>query len=93
MTTLKRLSPDFVAYLKTLKATHSAHEQADYSRAGNRGGVVRREPVINTHPVIRKHPVTGEEALYVNRQFTRRIVGYKKEESGECQSNSRENGS
>ena len=82
VTTLKRLSPEFVAFLRTLKAEHSGHEQADYSRSGKRGGVVRREPVINVHPVIRKHPVTGEEALYVNRQFTRRIVGLKKEESG-----------
>ncbi|EKM60786.1 uncharacterized protein PHACADRAFT_246914 [Phanerochaete carnosa HHB-10118-sp] len=81
VTTLRRLSPDFVAFLRTLRATHSAHEQAEFSRAGNRGGVVRREPVVHEHPVIRRHPVTGEEALYVNRQFTRRIVGFKKEES------------
>lgn len=79
---LKRLSPQYVAFLRTLKAVHSGVAQAEFSRAGRRGGTVRREPVENVHPVVRKHPVTGEEALYVNRQFTRRIVGLKREESG-----------
>ncbi|KAF8319070.1 TauD-domain-containing protein [Clavulina sp. PMI_390] len=78
---LKRFSPAFVAFLRTLTAVHSAVAQADYSRSGRRGGVVRREPVENVHPVIRKHPVTGEEALYVNYQFTTRIVELKREES------------
>jgi len=78
---LRRLSPQFVAFLRTLKAVHSGIEQAEFSRSGKRGGIVRREPVENVHPVIRRHPVTGEEALYVNRQFTRRIVGLKREES------------
>ncbi|KAH9949437.1 TauD-domain-containing protein [Amylocystis lapponica] len=78
---LKRLSPPFVAFLRTLKAVHSGFEQAAYSRSGKRGGVVRREPVENVHPVVRRHPVTGEEAIYVNRQFTRHIVGFKREES------------
>jgi sulfonate dioxygenase len=78
----KALSPPFQAFLRTLKAVHSGVEQAEFSRRGNRGGIVRREPVENVHPIVRRHPVTGEEALYVNRQFTRRIVGLKKEESG-----------
>ncbi|KAK0506050.1 alpha-ketoglutarate-dependent sulfonate dioxygenase [Armillaria luteobubalina] len=78
---LKKLSPQFVAFLRTLKAVHSGVEQANHSRAGKRGGIVRREPVENVHPIVRRHPVTGEEALYVNRQFTRRIVGLKREES------------
>jgi len=78
---LRRLSPPFVAFLRTLKALHSGVEQADFSRAGKRGATVRRDPVEHVHPVVRKHPVTGEEALYVNRQFTRRIVGLKREES------------
>ncbi|KAJ7823561.1 hypothetical protein B0H14DRAFT_3088869 [Mycena olivaceomarginata] len=61
VSTLQKLSPQFVAFLRTLTA-------AEFSRSGKRGGIVRREPVEN-------------EALYVNRQFTRRIVGLKKEES------------
>ena len=43
--------------------------QANYSRSGKRGGVIRREPAENVHPLIRRNPVTGE-VLYVNRQFT-----------------------
>ncbi|CAL1696245.1 unnamed protein product [Somion occarium] len=78
---LKRLSPQFVAFLKTLKAVHSGVEQADFSRSGRRGGAIRRDPVEYIHPVVRRHPVTGEEALFVNRQFTKRIVGLKREES------------
>lgn len=87
--TLKKLSPQFIAFLRTLKAVHSGVEQADFSRSGRRGGIVRRDPVEHVHPVVRKHPVTGEEALYVNRQFTRRIVGLKREESGKNLTNLR----
>ncbi|KAI9708652.1 MAG: hypothetical protein M1820_003870 [Bogoriella megaspora] len=74
-----RLSPEFQKRLHGLKATHSSIEQAAASR--DRGGVVRREPITTEHPVVRTHPATGEKALYVNSQFTRRIVGFKKEES------------
>ncbi|KIJ68710.1 hypothetical protein HYDPIDRAFT_82029 [Hydnomerulius pinastri MD-312] len=83
VSTLKKLSPSFVAFLRTLGAVHSGVEQANFSRSGKRGGVVRREPVEHVHPLVRRHPVTGEEALYVNKQFTRRIVGLKREESAE----------
>jgi sulfonate dioxygenase len=74
-----RLSEEFKNRLKGLKAVHSAHEQAEYSR--KRGGVVRREPVKNAHPVVRTHPVTKKNALFVNTQFTRYIEGFKQEES------------
>lgn len=75
----ERLSPAFRERLHGLKAVHSGHEQAQAALA--RSSIVRREPVSNVHPIVRTHPVTGEKALYVNAQFTRRIVGFKKEES------------
>ncbi|KXN92731.1 Alpha-ketoglutarate-dependent sulfonate dioxygenase, partial [Leucoagaricus sp. SymC.cos] len=74
VSTLRRLSPQFIAFLSTLKAVHSGIEQGDFSRSGRRGATVRREPVEHVHPVVRRHPATGEEALHVNRQFTRRIA-------------------
>ncbi|MCJ1354998.1 MAG: hypothetical protein MMC33_004989 [Icmadophila ericetorum] len=75
----KRLSPGFRQRLHGLKAVHSGIEQAENSKA--RGSIVRREPVTSEHPIVRTHPATGEKALFVNKQFTRYIVGYKKEES------------
>ncbi|KIW07577.1 uncharacterized protein PV09_01532 [Verruconis gallopava] len=75
----RRLSPEFRKRLHGLKAVHSGFEQAE--NASRRGGIVRRDPVANVHPIVRTHPVTGEKALFVNPQFTRKIVGYKKEES------------
>lgn len=77
----KRLSPQFREFLETLQVVHSGVAQAEYSRKGNRGGIVKREPVENPHPIVRVHPVTGEKALFVNRQFSRKIVGFKDEES------------
>ncbi|CAI7667602.1 hypothetical protein N7533_000583 [Penicillium manginii] len=75
----KRLSPEFQKRLHGLKAIHSGVEQVNASLNG--GGIARRDPVVSEHPIVRTHPVTGEKALYVNPQFTRSIVGYKKEES------------
>lgn len=91
----KRLSPEFRKRLHGLKVVHSgkcpsqsllhaysssiAVEQADNSK--NRGGVVRRDPITSIHPLVRTHPATGEKALFINPQFSRRIAGYKKEES------------
>ncbi|KAE9367846.1 alpha-ketoglutarate-dependent taurine dioxygenase [Stipitochalara longipes BDJ] len=75
----KNLSPEFQRRLHGLKAVHSGKEQAQFSR--NREGIVRRDPATTEHPIVRTHPATGEKALFVNKSFTRSIVGYKKEES------------
>ncbi|KAK0383867.1 hypothetical protein NLU13_7959 [Sarocladium strictum] len=74
-----RLSPLFQERLHGLKATHSGIEQVNAAAARN--SIKRRDPVVNAHPIVRTHPATGEKALYVNPQFTREIVGLKKEES------------
>ncbi|KAM3463438.1 Alpha-ketoglutarate-dependent sulfonate dioxygenase [Beauveria bassiana D1-5] len=75
----KRLSPLFQERLHGLRATHSGIEQVN--AAASRNSIKRREPVVHDHPIVRTHPATGEKALYVNPQFTRDIVGLKKEES------------
>lgn len=74
-----RLSPNFQKVLENFSAVHSSVEQAEGSL--KQGGILRRDPIKSIHPVVRTHPVTGKKSLYVNQQFTRDIVGLKKEES------------
>jgi len=52
----EHLSPKFREYLETLQVLHSGVAQAEYSRKGLRGGIVKREPVENIHPLVRRHP-------------------------------------
>jgi taurine dioxygenase len=74
------LSDRMKAYLDGLTAIHDGEEnyRGTYKYAG-----VDDKPVYPRaeHPIIRTHPVTGKKALYVNRGFTRRIVGVSRDES------------
>ncbi|KXS12283.1 putative alpha-ketoglutarate-dependent sulfonate dioxygenase [Gonapodya prolifera JEL478] len=54
-------------------AIHSGVEQSN--NAVRAGHPLKRAAVENEHPIVRTHPVTGWKALYVNPQFTTRIVG------------------
>lgn len=74
-----RLSPAFKERLEGLKVLHTSRDQA--ISAKNRGGIQKRDPVSNIHPLVRVIPSTGEKALYVNPQFSERIIGLKEEES------------
>jgi len=74
----EHLSEDFRKRLHGLYAVHSGISQASVSEKRER---YIREPIETIHPVVRTHPVLKTNSLYVNRLYTRRIVGYKEEES------------
>src|SRR5471030_3214703 len=74
------LSDRMKAYLEGLLAVHDGEEsyRGTYKNLGVADKAVypRAE-----HPVIRTHPVTGRKALYVNRGFTKRLLGVPRDES------------
>jgi taurine dioxygenase len=73
-----RLSDPMKKFVEGLTATHDGYASY-HGRFGHRvpeGGFPRTE-----HPVVRTHPVTGRKALFVNREFTKRINGLGKLES------------
>ena len=74
------LSGRMKAYLEGLAALHDGEEsyRGTYANLG-----VADKPVYPRaeHPVIRTHPVTGRKALFVNRGFTKRILGVPRDES------------
>ncbi|KAI5845345.1 TfdA family taurine catabolism dioxygenase TauD [Tricharina praecox] len=83
-----RLSPSFRAYLETLSAVHNADRFKEVAAA--RGHTLRNHrgaPENNdleltaVHPVIRTNPVTGWKSVFVNRSFTKRILGVSIDES------------
>ncbi|KAL3454265.1 hypothetical protein BJX65DRAFT_317935 [Aspergillus insuetus] len=74
----EHLSEDFRHRLAGLQATHSGFSQAAVHDHRER---YIRDPIETVHPVVRTHPVTKKKSLYVNRLYTRRIVGWKEEES------------
>jgi taurine dioxygenase len=73
------LSDRMKAYLDGLTAEHSGdHYRGQYA---NYGIADKAEYPRAEHPVVRTHPVTGKKALYVNKGFTRRILGIPLDES------------
>jgi taurine dioxygenase len=73
------LSERMKTYLDGLKAEHSGeHYRGQYA---NYGIADKPEYPRAEHPVVRTHPVTGRKALYVNKGFTKRIIGIPPDES------------
>ncbi|TRM66770.1 hypothetical protein BD626DRAFT_163861 [Schizophyllum amplum] len=83
-----RLSPAYRRFLEGLTAVHNADFFNEYARVhGLAINELRGSPenvgsdLTAIHPVIRTNPVTGFKGLYVNPNFTRRIVELSKDES------------
>lgn len=74
-----RLSPLFKDLIGDLKAVHTSKEQANAAKS--EGGIERKAAIDSIHPVVRYHPVLNRKSLFVNRAFTRKILGLKTEES------------
>jgi taurine dioxygenase len=73
------LSERMKGYLDGLTAEHTGeHYRGQYA---NYGIADKPEYPRAEHPVVRTHPVTGRKALYVNKGFTRRIIGVPLDES------------
>ncbi|MBX3611153.1 MAG: TauD/TfdA family dioxygenase [Hydrogenophaga sp.] len=79
------LSEGMKTYLRGLHATHSwtGSLVEDALRASGEEAMVnavrRFQPV--SHPLVRRHPETGDEVLFANEAFTRRIDGVPMRES------------
>ncbi len=74
------LSERMRTYLDGLTALHDG-EQVYRGLYANYGVADKPAYPRAEHPVVRTHPVTGRKALYVNRGFTRRILGIPRDES------------
>ncbi len=74
------LSDRMKRYVEGLTAIHDGEELYRGTYA-NFGIADKPNYPCAEHPVIRTHPVTGRKALYVNRGFTKRIVGLARDES------------
>jgi taurine dioxygenase len=73
------LSDRLKAYLDGMTAIHDG-EQLYRGTFKSDGVADKRVYPRAEHPVVRRHPVTGKQALFVNRFFTRHLVGVPDDE-------------
>ena len=73
------LSDRMKAYLEGLKAVHDG-EGVYRGLYKNFGVADKPQYPRSEHPVVRTHPVTGKKRLFVNRGFTRGLVGVPRDE-------------
>ncbi|TIB73019.1 hypothetical protein E3Q23_01147 [Wallemia mellicola] len=89
-----KISPALRTFLSTLTATHHAPTFQDAKRkygitfrgekpedVGRGSDENRGAKLQASHPIIRTNPVTGWHGVFVNKCFTKKIDGLKKDES------------
>lgn len=69
--------------LAHLKAEHDILRTYGHRVSDTRRAELRRRFPPQTHPVIRTHPETGAKSLFVNHEFTTRLLGVDERESAE----------
>jgi taurine dioxygenase len=80
------LSPRLRSLLEECTALHDIIVPLEKAIAGGHSvgtdlDAIRKQWPPTEHPVVRTHAVSGRKGLYVNNNFTTRIVGITKEES------------
>lgn len=75
----ERLSPLMKDKLEGLKVLNTSKDQAYMSKSG--GSIERKKCIESIHPLVRYHPTLGKKSLFINRGFSRRILGLKQDES------------
>ena len=75
------LSNPMQKFLSDLKASHESEHfySGRYKTENNSESKTEYPSAI--HPVIRTHPETGKKAIFVNKFFTKRILGLEPQES------------
>ncbi|KAJ1565641.1 hypothetical protein HK096_000932 [Nowakowskiella sp. JEL0078] len=83
-----KLSPSYRKFLEGLSAYHTSFNEFNGAAAfrqiqlrTDRGGKNQGLTLDAVHPIIRTNPVTGLKSIYVNKNFTKRIIELTKPES------------
>ena len=77
------LPADVRARIDHLHAEHDWMHAFGASMGADRAAMLRPTFPAVVHPVVRTHPETGRRTLFVNRSFTKHIVGLEAAESDE----------